>query len=83
MRKIQRHPAAETSRPPTITPRVPATADTPPQMEMARLRAGPAGNTVLIMASVIGTTKAAAPEQLSADDRAEILALALRTLETR
>ena len=60
MRKIHRQPAAETSSPPTISPSVPAAADTPPQIEKAPLRAGPAGNTELSMASVIGTTKAAA-----------------------
>jgi len=31
MRKIHRQPAAETSSPPTISPSVPAAADTPPE----------------------------------------------------
>jgi hypothetical protein len=59
MKKIHRHPAADTSSPPAIRPSVPATAETPPQTAKARLRAGPAGKTELSMASVIGTTNAA------------------------
>ena len=59
-RKIHRQPTAVTSTPPRTSPSVPATADTPPQTANARLRPGPAGNTALSRASVIGTTKAAA-----------------------
>jgi hypothetical protein len=59
-RKIHRHPAPDTSTPPRMSPRVPAAAETPPQTAIARLRPGPAGNTELIIANVIGTTNPAA-----------------------
>ena len=60
IRKIHRHPAADTSAPPTTSPSVPAAAEIPPHTENALVRAGPAGNTDVSMASVIGTTNAAA-----------------------
>jgi hypothetical protein len=59
IRKIQRQPAADTSSPPAARPRVPATADRPPQNANARFRAGPAGYTLDSIARVVGTTKAA------------------------
>src|SRR6516225_2733393 len=60
IRKIHRQPTAETSTPPSTRPSVPAAADTLPHTANARFRPGPAGNSELSIASVIGTTNAAA-----------------------